>query len=244
MFTKPSNLIGSVVLNTPIAASVTLSAGAKVAFAGLGTSIPLGSVQAYKKTAFSAGVKQVDTIALAGITVANSTQYTMVIQRLDDATRKTYTVFSASSGATATTIAVQFRAKINADPERIVNATGATSVVILTEISTDTKGFISVGVPSGATVTATTAHVNPSGSYTEVAIYDSAALTNGQYAKYEFDVKRGIGSNQSVAKVIAWAEESDVVGAADFAAFDAEVLAILSGSGITDAVVEPYVGIV
>lgn len=247
LYTKPANLIGSVVYNPLQAAGadVSISKG-KIIFVGLPNGIKLTDVKDYTRTVYAAGTKEVRTLALAGVTVANSTAYTFVLQRLDNGDKKTYTVFTAASGSTTTTLAVLVRAVINNDSGRIVNATGSTTNVILTEISTDTMGFNFTEIPTGATNTNTTPHVDPSGTYAEAFAYDpTKAAAAGTYTKYRFVFKTDVanaansGGGYATVVVMIFADQLD----ANYTAFDDKVTATVTASGITDAVVEPYVQI-
>lgn len=247
LYSKPANLIGSIVYNPLQAAGadVTIATG-KIIFNGLPNGIKLEDVVSYKRTVFSAGVKQVTNIDLAAITIANSTQYTLILQREDTGDFITYNVFTPSAGTTAASIAAQFIARINSDTSRFINASGATTHVILTEISTDTKGFIVTGFPFAATVTITTPHTEPSGTYLEAFAYDPIkANPAGQYTKYDFTYKKDVnaaansGRQDAVVQAIIFADQTD----ANYGAFDTKVTTIVTASNLADANATPYVAI-
>lgn len=246
-YQKPANLLSSVLYNPLQAAGadVSVSVG-RIFFVGISEGIVLHDVSKFTHVVYSAGVAQVNNIDFAGVAVVNSAAYSITIQRLDDGTNKTYTIFTLPSGNTTSTIAAQFRTAVNNDTSRIVNATGATTHAILTEISTDTKGFILSSIPSGATNTATTAHTNPSGTYPEAYVYDPVkAAPAGQYDKYYFYYKKDAnaaansGAGHADVVSIIFANTLD----AGYAAFNAEVLQIVSASNLADAAAIPYVAI-
>jgi len=244
---KPANLLGSVVYNPLLVSGgdVSISKG-RIFFGGLPDGIKLSDIKSYTRTVYAAGTQEVRTLDLTGIAVANSTQYRIIIQRLDTGERKTYLIFTEPSGNTASTIAEQIRLAINNDPSRIATATGATDVVILTEINTDTKGFIFTEIPIGATDVDTTPHVEPSGTYPEAFAYDPInSVPAGQYTKYTIVYKKDVNNAGNSGGGYAWvvavifADEGD----ANYGDFDDALTAIVTASGVTDAVAEPYVQI-
>jgi len=213
MFTKPSNLIASVVLPNPLVGDPTLIKGI-LAFAGLPAGFPYKKIEGYKKTVYSAGVAQINAPDFALVTVADATMYSLTMAKnspIGDRI-KHYIIFTPSAGTTNISIRTQFVNAINADESRFVTASAVGTTLVLTEIlAKEAQGFVLTDLPTGVTNPApSTPHTEDSGTLAEVQIYDST-VSSGTYSKFEFDVLNdsnsagNSGKSGYLVKVIVWA---------------------------------------
>lgn len=188
----PGNMTLSTVLDTAAGNSVLIT-NEKLAITGLGETPRLVDVINVVPTAYAAGtLKQVTVDFTANSFTPDTTvPYQFYVQAegntWDTAPTIPYLFFSLA--ATATAMGVALAAVINADPNRIVNATNNSGVVTLVEISLVSGDFQVPNLPmddSGnqpALIT-TVPYVRPSGTVTDIAQYTNATLAGTQYTKY------------------------------------------------------------
>ena len=236
----------AVVLNTPAAADATLAKGKLTVKNEAGVNSLIFKVLAdgigFTKTAYSAGVLSVKTVTVP--TPVSNSIYSITIalpNRLDFAlvgkesnavvALRTYTV-STDASATATELKNAFVAAINADPNAgvVAASTGASTFSI--KMSDVNSGDTTITLPSGFSLAVGTAYTAPSGTPSEVALYDTTGLANGEYTKWVITYRKAIPhyavSQKKVIKdavTIVYAEEN----AANFAAFVTAIDDILNG---------------
>jgi len=245
MFTKPSNLSGTIAYQAvaALAADITFAARA-IGFVGLGESAILNNITSVETKAFSAGVLQINTPDFALVAPTNNTVHTLAIRRLDTNQVITYQIITPSTGTNADLIAQQFNDQINNDLGGVVTSLKLGTVLTLTEKSLETQGFSYV-FPTGVVQGPTTAHVSPSGTVAEVQVYDPS-VTAGDYRKYTINYNKltqapAGGQWYSPVVLIVWANQLDAIDEADFLLRFDEIMA---ASNLADPNAEPYVEVV
>lgn len=241
---KPLPLFDSAVLVATGGASAVSLAVKVLSIDGLGTQLPLGDIIGMTRTVFAAWTPQVNTLDFAACSFVSGQAVHLTVKRLDDGTTKRYDIIA--NGTSTSDVRDQFVASISNDLTSVLTAAaGGGSTMTLTE-NEDVEGFVVTELQALATNVLTTPHVAPAGDYAEVSQYDASAPLSGEFTKYNFYVKKEVvnsgATNDGHTKghVVVFAEEND----GDYAAFDAALVAALDASGITDAVVEPYVAVI
>jgi hypothetical protein len=203
-------VLDTLVLNTVAATAgdVSLAKGI-IAFAGLGTAIPLKDLESgtgitpYRVRAYSAGVAQVSTITIGLSAITTGKVYTFQIFKnalfkpsLENNENnmyegvETYAV-QAVTGDTNATIATKFQTLIAsafAKGASYVNATVATATITLTakDAYATFQVVASYDTSLISAFATTTANTPPSGSYEEVVRYNKSAVSGNTYTAYEF----------------------------------------------------------
>ncbi len=255
----------TVVLNSMVAAAGnSVLAGGKYMIVDA-ASVPLMSKfriadgLSYSKTAYAAGTASIKTYNLTGISLAAGTIYRLTVDiqgRVDFAsgggkesnalfTLRDYEVSSGSSISTADEIKSAFITRINADPQAGVTASsGGVGILTLTLNDVNTGDFTVPESPAGTVDGISTAFVAPSGTYDIVKKYAPlSASPTGNYTTWTINYNRQYRSAAVSGSILGtpvfiyiFAEETD----ANFAAFAAEVDAVLAG---THTPVADYLGI-
>lgn len=252
MYTKlPKVDYGVAVINNGIVdADVTLSRG-KLTFldeaGNVGLKFKVSDGISVTKTAYSAGVKSIKTIAFAGVAVVANTNYSLSISLPNREAfygggtesnalliQRTYTV-STDATPTVAELRNAFLSAIQNDLSSgvVVATSGASSMTVT--LSDVNSGDSDIVVPSGATVTVGTAYVAPSGTPDEAKLYfaNSLVAVGGEYTKYAITFRKDIRSNivngnfvQKYEKAILFIERN----ATDYATAVAILDSIIDGS--------------
>lgn len=229
----PANLLASKVYahNTlqASAADITFAKGV-INFNGCGAGVQLDKIVDVTKKVYAAGTLQDTKVEFSGVTVVDFTKYTLTLLRKDTNQMITWSVITGASSS-PTSLASQFDAAVGNDLNAFVTSARTGTFIHLVEKSVDSQGFL-VTAPTGSVLTASVAHVDPSGTVQEVQQYN-AAITTGTFRKYDFTVDRetpGLGGQKQIteAHITIWADESDT----NFAAFEAALFGTSNATGI------------
>ena len=242
MFTKPSNLSGTIAYQAVQAAAADITFAARaIGFVGLGESAILNNITSVSTTPFSAGVAQENTLDFTAIALTADTVYTLAIRRFDTNQVITYQIITPSSGVSAASIAEQFNVQLQNDLSCVVTSSRAGAVLTVVEKDASVTKGLSYIVPTAVVNVNTVVHVDQSGTLAEVQVYDSS-VTAGDYRKYTINYNKLVqapagGQWYSPVVLIVWANEVDPDEADFLLRFDE----IMAASNLTDAAAEPYV---
>jgi len=246
------------VLNTIVGAAdaviskgeVSLSATTETNNPGVGSisGVSYKDLLSYSKTAYSAGVASVKEVPYTGVPLTAGVQNTITITH--NGVTNTFSVISAVAFASTAAIATALVAKINqassnVDYTAAVQNTDEVHVTLSTsgiefgdfDISSNTGGAVNVG----------TAFVAASGTAAQLnALSPNAAIAGGQYTKHSM-IWNKLVSHNAVSGLKVYREVETLIfseeNAGAFAAFEAELDAILDGSkmvAVADVIL--YVG--
>jgi len=246
---KPKDLA---VLNTiqAAAADVVLAGGKLQLNDGavdlLSDAIKIVDGEGYTKTAYSAGVASVKDVDFAGGPLLALSQYRLAVEipgRIDfngggkEANQliaiREYIVWTDGAVPTAASLAADFMAQVNLDAAADVTATVVANKLRLTLDSVDEGDFFP-SVESGATITEPTPYVAPAGTPAIVeALAPTQSSPTATYTTYKIDYKHfykhnGVGGMESRKDEYVYIFAD--AGAANYAAFDTELLAVLGGT--------------
>ncbi len=161
------------------------------------------------KTAYSAGVKSIKTIAFGSVSVLPNTNYLLTITMPNRQAfygggvesnavfqTRTYTV-STDATPTVAELRNSFLTAIQNDLNSGVVATSSGASSIAVTLEDVNSGDTDITVPAGATVTVGTAYVAPSGTPDEAKLYfaNSSVAVGGEYTKYAITFRKDIRSN-------------------------------------------------
>ena len=234
------------------AADIIFGPGGLFTVTDLGEEIKLTDGREFNTTAFSAGVLSEKDYDLAAITLTADTQFTITV-KVDhpsdpeplESQERSYTVSSGSTVPTADEIRDLFIDRVNQDTNRKVDATdGGAGIVTLTLRELNEGDFITIASPAGTVEVVVTAFVEPAGTFALVDAFSPGnASVTATYKTYEL-VYRRFARNNAISGAFTHQDERVLIfadtGAANFAAFDTEILAIFAG---THTPVADYVGV-
>ena len=211
----------------------------------------------FTATAYAAGTLSAKEVDFAAVSLTVNTQYRLAVIVPDavdfngggaEANElipiREYIVWAGTVAYTAATLKTAFIARINADSGRKVNATdGGAGVLDLTLIALG-EGDFTTEQPVGAVAAVNTPFVAPSGTPTIVeALAPTLSSPTATYTTYRFAYnelsKRGVASGgQAIFDQFMYIFAD--AGAANYAAFNTELLAVFAG---THTPVADYLGV-
>jgi hypothetical protein len=247
------------VLNTiqAAAADITLAQG-NLSVTDLGRAIKLSDGISYTVSPYAVGTAA-EWQATFPATPVPSTSYFITLelpnhlafpnggQNSNQLSRiRTYTVYTATSGETGTTLADKFEALINADLwDGVIRFTSTNQTTPASNILAITQAAASVtaldGIPvvtatSTVTLNNTIPGVFPSGTPSQLIAAGIPTVSVSQTAEYStydlvlrYTTTRGVANGARAfieARAVIYADELQ----GDFAAFDTEIISILDGS--------------
>lgn len=243
------------VLNTiqAAAADVTLAQG-NLSVTDLGRAIKLSDGISYTVSPYAVGTAAEWDATFPAVPVP-STSYFVTLelpnhlafpnggQNSNQLSRiRTYTVYTATSGETGTTLANKFEALINADLwDGVIRFTSSNAGAVLTITQAAASVTALDGIPvvtatSTVTLSNTTPGVFPSGTPSQLIAAGVPTVSVSQTAEYStydlvlrYTTTRGVANGARAfieARAVIYADEL----AANFAAFDTEIIFVLDGS--------------
>ena len=240
------------------AADVTMAQG-NVTVTNLGRAIKLSDGISYTVSPYAAGTAAEWDATFPAVPVP-STSYFVTLelpnhlafpnggQNSNQLSRiRTYTVYTATSGETGTTLANKFEALINADLwDGVIRFTSSNAGAVLTITQAAASVTALDGIPvvtatSTVTLNNTTAGVFPSGTPSQLiaaGVPTVSVSPTAEYSTYDlvlrYTTTRGVANGARAfieARAVIYADEL----AANFAAFDTKLVSILDGSYATTA---------
>lgn len=211
--------------------------------------------EGYNKTGYAVGTHSVKDVDFAAGPLLADSQYRLAIEIPgkiafagggQEANQliaiQEYIVWTGSVAPTATSLATDMMAQVNLYGESGTTASLAGGKLRL-KLDNVSEGDFFPSVESGATITVITPYVAPSGTPAMVeALAPTQSSPTAQYTTYKIDYKQyykhnGVGGMEARKDeyVLIFADEN----AANFAAFEIELLAVLGG---THSPIADYLG--
>lgn len=193
-FVRPGNMSFSAVKTAPDNTMLSLS-NDQMSLTSIADTPYVANIKSVTKTAYSAGVLKVMTVTFANDSDWSTTkayEIHIVPEYLDTYPEEVYTFIPAA--ATAASAAAAFNAAVLAKAGVSIVTTGVSSAVVtLTQVSLysgNFQGLTVIGTGTAADIVyladgtgGTTAYVRPSGTLTEIALYDTT-VSSGTYDKW------------------------------------------------------------
>lgn len=196
-------------------------------------------------TAYAAGTASIREIqTVIGMTVTDGRVWTIEVKKLADlnpfvedapnnqgSLTRIYKVALADS-STATQLRAAFIARINADPDRFVNASTSSNDLRLTAI--DATADFSIVTNLGLTLANSTPYVAPAGTPAIVDTFVTGQSSpTATYTTYEIVYKIFKRHNAAGGSIVSEEVRTLIfadTGATNYAAFNTELLAVLAGT--------------